>query len=377
MEQQADWRESKAIILLRGLLPYLICIALAYGLKLLMPVGRGTLSLGPIVITSFYTKVFGGIGIAIIMAVSLNIVNGYTGQFSLGHAGFMAVGAYVSSWITYYGSLYRFDSAAMKAEFWSEGSLLFLGALLAGGAMAAVFGYLVGLPSLRLRGDYLAIVTLGFGEIVRVFLQQSSPVLGDMDEVKEASWKELLTGVGGALGFDGVPKYSSIFWIWVFALITVVVAYRLKESIHGRAFISIRENEIAAEAMGVPTTKYKVRAFVLAAFFAGIGGGLFAHDLGNVINPREMNFVKSIDFVIMVVLGGMGSISGAVLAATGLTILPEALREFAAYRMIVYALLLIIVMVLRPQGLFGIREIWELPPLNRLVRRARGKGGAP
>src|SRR5262249_50034997 len=160
------------------------------------------------------------------------------------------------------------------------------------------------------------------------------------------------THLNSASGFFGLPAYTNVFWVYLFVCITLIVAYRLKESSYGRAFLSIRENEVAAEAMGINTTRFKVRAFMIAAFFAGIAGGLFAHELGVILNPNELGFLKSFDIVIMVVLGGMGSVSGAVLAAILLTILPEALRAFAQYRMIFYALALILMMILRPQGLF-------------------------
>ena len=312
-------------------------------------------ALGP-----FYAKLLVDIGINIILAVSLNMVNGFTGQFSIGHAGFMAIGGYTAGFITYYLSFKLWGSAELHGGFLGGGDLLFVGGTLVGGLFAAALGYLVGLPSLRLRGDYLAIVTLGFAEILRVLLQRTDDVLFAAEEIARRSLPSLLTNVGGALGFTGLPYYTTLFWVFSFVTITLLVAYRLKDSTYGRAFLSIRENEIAAEAMGVNTTSFKVRAFVISAFFAGIAGGLFAHEVGTSLNPRELGFLKSFDIVIMVVLGGMGSISGAVLAAVLLTILPELLREFSQYRMIVYALSLIIMMIVRPQGLFGIREIWEL-----------------
>ncbi len=305
----------------------------------------------------FYGKVILDIGINAMLAVSLNIVNGFTGQFSIGHAGFMAIGGYVGAIITYYGSFVLWGSAMEQG---ATGQLLFVVGCLAGGLIAAVFGYVVGLPSLRLRGDYLAIVTLGFGEILRVMLQRSDDVLTELAAVREALPVGVITKVGGALGFTGVPFYTTPLAVYVFCGLTILVAYRLKESTYGRAFLSIRENELAAEAMGVHTTRLKVRAFVLAAFFAGIAGALYAHEVGVTLTPRELGFQKSFDIVIMVVLGGMGSISGSVIAAAFLTILPEALRSFAEYRLIVYALLLIIVMLSRPQGLFGVRELWDL-----------------
>ncbi|MBI4510707.1 MAG: branched-chain amino acid ABC transporter permease [Deltaproteobacteria bacterium] len=308
----------------------------------------------------FYAKIFTDIGINIILAVSLNVVNGFTGQFSIGHAGFMAVGGYMAGAVTYYGSFLLWGSAEIHGGFLGSGDILFLCGCLAGGLTAAAAGYVVGLPSLRLRGDYLAIVTLGFGEIIRVLLQQTGDVLFLKEEIDQASPITLLGMLGGSLGFTGIPFYTTVFWVYVFVTLTLVVAYRLKESSFGRAFLSIRENEIAAEAMGINTTKFKVQAFVLSAFFAGIAGGLFAHEVGTALNPRELGFQKSFDIVIMVVLGGTGSVSGAVLAAMLLTILPEMLRSFADYRMIVYALSLIVMMIVRPQGLFGIREIWEI-----------------
>ena len=331
----------------RFFLPILVGLALSYlGHKFLVDF------VGP-----YQGKILVDIGINVILAVSLNLVNGFTGQFSIGHAGFMAVGGYTAGFIVYYSS-YHFWGSPLEVH--PGGDYLYLGAILAGGLMAALIGFIVGLPSLRLRGDYLAIVTLGFGEILRVLLQRTDDVLFDADEIAKRSLPSLLDNIGGALGFTGLPYYTNFFYVWGFVTITLVVAFRLKESTYGRAFLSIRENEIAAEAMGINTTKYKVRAFVLSSFFAGIAGALFAHEVGTSLNPRELGFQKSFDIVIMVVLGGMGSVSGAAMAAIILTILPEALREFAQYRMIIYALALIIMMIVRPQGLFGIREVWEL-----------------
>ncbi len=403
---------------LYSLLPLLAAIALAAALHFgLQP------AIGP-----FRTNVLMNIGINVILAVSLNIVNGFTGQFSIGHAGFMAVGGYTAAAITYYTSFRVWGDALMHggvlsgvpANGWlTAGDALFVGSCLAGGLVAAVAGYLVGLPSLRLRGDYLAIVTLGFGEIVRVLLQQSDsdiPYLAA--DVQRMSVWQMARHLGGALGFSGVPFYTTPFWVWLFAAVTLLVAFRVKRSSYGRAFLSIREDETAAEAMGVALTRFKVRAFVLAAFFAGIAGGLFAHEIGTALNPRELGFMKSFDIVIMVVLGGMGSISGAALAAAILTILPEVLRSpphvwplglvaivfvlmvrrkagrraaltlaavtvaleavraaalwqgvnLADYRMVLYALSLVVMMIVRPKGLFGVREIWDYRPLGR--RRA-------
>jgi len=324
----------------------------------------------------YHAKIALDIGIAILLGVSLNIVNGYAGQFSIGHAGFMAVGGYVAAGIVFYGSIKLWGTAAIHGGLFGPGELLLVAGCLAGGVVAALAGWLVGLPSLRLRGDYLAIVTLGFGEIVRVLLQQTDDVVMNPKAVAAASPLELSDNLGGALGFYGAPRYldpGNPFWIWLFVVVVLLVAYRLKTSSKGRQLLAVRENEVAAEAMGVPTTRVKVVAFVVSAFFAGIGGGLYAHELGNSLRPADLGFQKSIDLVIIVVLGGMGSISGVVVAATVLTILPELFREFAQYRMIVYALALILMMILRPQGLFGLRELWELAPWRKVFRN----GGKP
>lgn len=305
-------------------------------------------------------------GIAMIMAVSLNIVNGMTGQFSIGHAGFMTLGGYAAGMITLYGSMLLWDSPARHGGVIGLGSWLFVVACILGGLSAAIAGYVVGLPSLRLRGDYLAIVTLGFGEILRVVLQQTNAVIDDPTVLQSATASQLLPPpVGGAIGFDGIPKYTNLFWVFTFLTITVVAAYRLKQSSLGRAMVSIREDEIASQAMGVNTASTKVMAFVLAAFFAGVAGGLFAHERGVIISPNDAGFQRSFDYLIMTVLGGQGSISGVMLAALILTALPEILRGFEQYRLIVFALLLILMMILRPQGLFGMHEIWQLWPFHR------------
>jgi ABC-type branched-subunit amino acid transport system permease subunit len=498
----------------RAWAPFVACIAFAVLLQLVVKPLIGQY------LNDFYSRLFLDIGTNIILAVSLTMVNGFTGQFSIGHAAFMAVGAYTAADLVYYGSFRIWGDASLHAgrlstmigqddpltviqdwtlntvsqffwillavivaglvvrranrvrlrlgryllfaaavvvavvavaELWQlaafqwrhlplawhdfadlgpfgsfraifgsmsvllgAGDWLFLASILAGGVVAALCGYLVGLPSLRLKGDYLAIVTLGFGEIVRVLIQQTGDVIYDGDLIAKAHPLVLSVSVGGALGFSGLPSYGSLFWAWLFAGITLLVAYRLKVSSYGRAFLSIREDEVAAEAMGIHTTRYKVRAFVIAAFFAGIAGGIFAHTLGVQLNPGELGFQKSFDIIIMVVLGGMGSISGASIAAVILTILPELLRDppsvfhpfwivvvvvtavllaifvrrkvralvwllvaaagweiarrtalsyevkLSDYRMVLYALALILMMILRPQGLLGVRELWEL-----------------
>jgi branched-chain amino acid transport system permease protein len=236
------------------------------------------------------------------------------------------------------------------------------------------------LPSLRLKGDYLAIVTLGFGEIMRVLLQQTNRQLWTTEDLQAASWRDLLfpPAVGGAQGFTDIPKVTNLFWMYLFVGLTTVFAFRLKESSYGRALLSIREDEIAAEAMGVNVTKLKVRAFVFAAFFAGVAGALYAHQNGNLLRPIDAGFQRSFDIVIMVVLGGLGSISGAILAAIIVTSIQAALLGLAdykiagtsliAFRMPVFALLLILTMIFRPQGLFGVREVWDFLPGRRRAK---------
>jgi len=287
----------------------------------------------------YYYDILIGIGINIILAVSLNLVNGYTGQFSLGHAGFMAAGAYASSWLTLsFG--YAMGTSGLST------TTAFLLALLAGGAVAALAGLIVGVPSLRLKGDYLAIVTLGFNEIIKGVIQNCD-------------------ALGAQRGLGGMVQHTTFFWTFAFAAITVYVVFNLVNSTYGRGFLAVRDDEIAAEAMGINTTKYKVLAFVLGAFFAGIAGGLYAH-FKQFIYPEGFNFMKSVDVVVMVILGGMGSTAGVCFAAVLLTILPELLRyvshiealpewlrHIAENRMIIYSLLLIILMITRPQGLFG------------------------
>src|SRR3954451_280771 len=333
--------------------PFVIGLAIAYAMQLTLPGALG----------AYYSRILLDVGIAMILAVSLNIVSGLTGQFSMGHAGFMACGGYTAAFITYYSSMLLWGSAARHGGFLGPGDWLFVGACLLGGLVAAGAGYLVGLPSLRLRGDYLAIVTLGFGEIMRVVLQQTGPVIDDPARVRSASLSDFLPPpVGGSEGFFGVPKYTNLFWAYAFLTVMLVVAYRIKQSGLGRAMISVREDEFAAQAIGVNVARVKVLAFVLAAFFAGAAGGLYAHEFALNISPEDAGFQRSFDYLIMTVLGGRGSITGVMLAAAILTSLPELLRGFSEYRLIAYALLLIGMMLLRPQGLFGIHEIWDFLP---------------
>lgn len=269
----------------------------------------------------FYQNTLMFIGINIILATSLHLIIGITGQFSIGHAGFLAVGAYASAVVT------------MKLQ------MPFSLALIVGGLVAALAGLVIGIPSLRLKGDYLAIATLGFGEIVRI-------VLLNIDYV------------GGASGMQ-VSHLTT--WPWVFGsvLITILVIRNFTSSTHGRACISIREDETAADSMGINTTYYKVVAFAIGAFFAGVAGALYAHNF-YIIQPSNFGFLKSFDILILVVLGGLGSLSGSVLAAILLTVVTTFLQDYPETRMIIYSLVLIVMMIYRPQGLMGTKEITSM-----------------
>lgn len=298
-------------------------------------------------INAYYQSIFLVAMMNIILATSLTLINGFTGQFSLGHAGFMAVGGYCAAAAT----VYLLPKMGMSQYVGGE-SLFFLGALIAGGILAAIGGYVVGLPSLRLKGDYLAIVTLGFGEIIRVTLLN-------------------IDAVGGARGLSGIAIYTDQVWLVLGALACSFCAFRFIGTPTGRGMFSVREDEVAAEAMGVNTTRVKVRAFVIGAFWAGVAGGLYAHQYG-YLSPTNFNFMKSFDAVVIIVLGGLGSVSGAILSAIALSILPEALRPLQQwtgwdFRMIIYSLILILFMVFRPNGLFGRHEVWHL------FRRRGGK----
>ena len=270
-------------------------------------------------------------GINIILAASLNLINGYTGQFSLGHAGFMAIGAYVGVVLT------------------TNFHLPFAAALLAGGAAAGLLGALIGLPTLRLRGDYLAIATLGLGEIVRIFIIN-------------------VPYVGGAAGFKGIPHLTNFTWVFFIMLATLFIIKNFVNSRHGRACLAIRENEIAAEAMGINTTRYKVLAFTIGAALAGVAGVLFGHNM-YILSPTSFTFMQSFNILIMVVMGGLGSMTGSIAGALVVTFLSAALASFPNARMIVYALALILMMFYRPQGLFGYVEVTTMRPLNRFFRK--------
>ena len=301
-------------------------------------------------------------GINVILAVGLNLINGTTGQFSIGHAGFMAVGAYGTAFVGV--QLAGPVHAALGSGAFSD-ALVFNLALLAGALFAGIFGLIVGMPSLRLRGDYLAVVTLGFGEIIRILFNNA-------------------TFLGSATGYSGddpsgLPAYTNFFWVFAWVAAIVILIHNLTFSQTGRSLTAIREDEIAAEAMATPTTRLKVTAFAISAATAGIAGGLhvrkqaardagrgglFAHMQAGV-RPEDFRFERSIDMVVMIIVGGLGSISGAILGGIFVAVSLELMRDLQQYRLVLYALLLIVIMIVRPQGLLGARE------LHHLLRRKK------
>ena len=282
------------------------------------------------------------IGYSIIMATSLNLACGYLGELPLGHAGFMSVGAYTA--------------AVLTAKFLPQGFVFYPLALLAGGLMAALFAFIVGVPALRLKGDYLAIVTLGFGEIIRVLINTVFSPLTD-----------------GGKGLFGIPIYAGFTDTFIITVLCVCALYMLIRSRHGRATIAIRENAIAAEASGVHVSNYKIRMFVISAFFAGIAGGIYAHQLG-VLTAAKFDFNRSIDYLVMVVFGGMGSLTGSIFAGTALTVVQYLMASLVEYRQLAYAVLLIIMMIFRPKGIFG---RWEFSMTRLLARFIPAFGAEP
>jgi branched-chain amino acid transport system permease protein len=296
-------------------------------------------------IDPYTTQVILFAAINVILAVSLNLVMGETGQFSLCHAAFMAVGAYTSALLT---------GRALPSLFphlsWTGTSLAsqatFLPVLVIGGVVAAVAGFIVGGPSLRLRGDYLAMVTLGFGEIIRVLLQNTN-------------------FVGGARGMEGILPATNLFWAVGAAVVTLYTMIVLVRSTYGRGFQAVRDDEIAAAAMGIDTTRFKVTAFVIGAFFAGVAGALYAHAV-EFISPEGFNFLRSFEIIAMVILGGLGRPVGVAIAAVLITLLNEWLRDLSEYRMVAYALIIILFMILRPTESLA-------PILRRLLPRESGK----
>lgn len=290
---------------------------------------------------TYYLQILTIIGINIILAVSLNLVSGYTGQLSLGHATFMGIGAYASTLLV------------LKLQ------LPFVVSLLIGACVAALFGLIIGVPTLRLKGDYLAIATLGFGEIMKsIFLN--------------------LKITGGPMGLRGIPKVTNIYTVVIIVVLIIFSLNRIMNSRIGKSFMAIREDELAAEAMGINTTKFKILAFIIGAFYAGIAGCLYAFFF-RYINPTNFGFMKSIEILCMVVLGGMGNTYGAVLGAIIITVLPEFLRSvspvISQYRMVLYGLLLVIMMIVRPQGILS-QEIMPVFKLSGFRHKKNlSKGG--
>ena len=308
----------------------LVALLLAFGVvQLLVSVG---------ILNDYIMATVSTIGINIILAVSLNLITGFTGQFSLGHAGFMSIGAYTCAIITLRNPT-------------TSG---FVAGVFAGALMAALIGFVVGLPTLRLRGDYLAIATLGMAEIIRiVFLN--------------------LDITNGAAGLSNIPEFTNWMWLFIFTSGTVLIITNFINSSHGRACISIREDEIAADAMGINSTRYKVTAFVIGAFFAGIAGALYASRF-YFLKPDAFGFLKSIDILVIVVLGGLGSISGSIIAAILLAIITSYLQSFPEIRMVIYSVTLIAIMLFRPQGLMGSEELSKsmFKKWGRLLNRKDG-----
>jgi branched-chain amino acid transport system permease protein len=312
------------------------------GVYLVVLIGMGQLLIPQM--NPYHTQILIFIGINITLAVSLNLVLGFAGQFSIGHAGFMALGGYTSAAISHYvfEPMLVGQSAGLLNGITTN--LYFASSLLSGGVMAALAGLLVGIPTLRLRGDYLAIATLGMGEIIRVVILNAD-------------------FVGGARGFGDIPPWTSFTWVFLVTGVCILVVRNLINSTVGRALIAVREDEDAASAMGINTTNFKVLAFVLGAFFAGVAGGLQAHYI-QYLHTNSFTFLRSIEIVVFVVLGGSGSITGSVIAAAVLTILPEFLRVAQSWRMVIYSTLLVVMMLTRPQGLMGGTEFkwsWILP----------------
>jgi len=295
-------------------------------------------------LTRAQTTVVIQVGIYIILAVSLNVATGYLGQLPLGHAGFMAVGAYTA------------------AIFWRSGllsgTLDVTAGLVFAGIAAAIVGIIIGIPALRLKGDYLAIITLGFGEIIRITIVNLSSI------------------TGGTPGLLNIPRHTNFFLVYICVIVTCIAIHMMMKSRHGRAILSLRENEIAAESCGIKTTYYKVMAFSFSAFFAGVAGALYAGTLGLLV-PGAFDFMASINILVMVVLGGMGSMVGSIIAAAVLTSLPLVMQGLNEYRLIIYALILIAVMIFKPSGLMGTYDFSLSFVLEKFGGRIlRGKKGA-
>ena len=303
---------------------WLLLLLAGYGLiSVLVSVG---------VLNLFYVQILQQIGINIILAVGLNLIVGFSGQFSLGHAGFMAIGAYAAAIIGSKSPTYG----------------AFFGAMLVGALLSGAVALLVGIPTLRLKGDYLAVATLGVSEIIRIFIINGGSV------------------TNGAAGILGIPNFTTWPMVYFFVVITTIATLNFLRSPIGRSTLSVREDEIAAESVGVNTTKIKIIAFVFGAITASIAGSLQAGFIGSVV-PKDYTFINSINVLIIVVFGGLGSITGAIVSAIVLGILNMLLQDVASVRMIIYALALVLVMIFRPGGLLG---TWELS-LSRFFKKSK------
>ncbi|MEW6619861.1 MAG: branched-chain amino acid ABC transporter permease [bacterium] len=303
------------------------------------------------IITTYYIQIFILICINIILTTSLNLINGFCGQLSIGHAGFMAIGAYSASLFTTIipkAYLYSFSNLNPISQ-WA----IFLLSLVIAGFMAGLVAYFIGLPLLRLRGDYLAIGTLAFGEVIRGVAKLSDEIGTFFNDIGLKNLGELIIGINGPRGLGGIPHLTNIFWVVSLTIIIIFIIDRLVHSSYGRAWVSIREDEISAEMMGINTARYKLLAFSLAGFFAGIGGGLYAHIL-MFIHPDNFCFIKSVEYLVYLYLGGMSSILGSVISAAGITFLLEFMRiiGFQEWRLVIYPLILIILMLTKPEGFF-------------------------
>lgn len=326
-------KKTGSIFTIKNLIKLVVIIAVYLIIMALM---EGSLA------TRHFKSLLVPIGINIILAVSLNITTGFLGELSLGHAGFMAIGAYSGALFTIFAQ----DHTGIPEP------LAFLLGILIGGIVAALFGVVIGIPVLRLKGDYLAIVTLAFGEIVRSVIN-------------------FLGVTGGARGLSGIPRYTNYKWTYGVVIITLILLANFVKSRYGRVISSVRDNAIAAESIGIKVSNYKIMAFVIAAFFAGVAGVLFGHNL-SVLKPGNFDYNKSIEILVIVVLGGMGSIRGSVIAAIILTLLPEFLRGANDYRMLLYSLALILIMLFNSSEIRQrLEESGKLPRLPKLKARAR------
>lgn len=298
-------------------------------------------SFDPTDMFSYRGGVYINVLIYIVFAVSLNIAVGLMGQLSLGHAAFIAIGGYTAALISK-------NMISLNLP----GTLQLIISSLIGGTVASIFGFLLGASTLRLRGDYLAIITLAFGEIIKYVIQN-------------------LEFLGGATGLKSIPTITKFTNTYIIVVISVVIMTMIMTSRKGREVLSIRENEIAAENIGININKVKLYGFALSAFFAGVGGSLFAHNVG-ILTPDKFGFMFSIEILVMVVFGGLGSITGSLLSAILLTLLNEQLREVSQFRYLVYAIILIVLMIFRPEGVFGTKELTISRFLNK-VKRIKNK----